>query len=269
MKKTLQAGNILAFTAVILINYLSNTGFFNDKTIAEVSKQYNTLITPAPYTFAIWGLIYLLLLGFVLFQARSLLYKNAQDSFVQKTGWWFIISCAANSMWVISWLFDYTLLSIFFMLLLLISILRIIVNNRMELYDAPLTTIAFLWWPFVIYCGWITVATIVNISAFLVKMKWNGWGFDPVFWTITLVIIATIINIRVVSRRNMREFAAVGIWSFIGIAVANQEFNSTIFYACLSAAVILLIVIFSHAYKNRETNPVRKLFKGELYNTAD
>src|SRR5680860_1387278 len=114
--------------------------------------------------------------------------------------------------------------------LLLISLLIIIFRNRMELYDAPLSTIAFLWWPFVVYSGWITVAAIVNLSAYLVKIDWNGWGLDPVNWTIIMILVATIINILVIQRRNMREFAGVGVWSFIGIAVANWGVNASIQY---------------------------------------
>ena len=62
-KRILQILNITAFIAVLLVNYLSNTGMMNNTTIGEVSAQVNTLFTPAPYAFAIWGLIYLFLLA--------------------------------------------------------------------------------------------------------------------------------------------------------------------------------------------------------------
>ena len=134
----------------------------------------------------------------------------------------------------------------------------------MELYDAPLSTIAFLWWPFVVYSGWITVAAIVNLSAYLVKIDWNGWGLDPVNWTIIMILVATIINILVIQRRNMREFAGVGVWSFIGIAVANWGVNASIQYTAFIAAAILLILISLQAYRNYDTNPINKLRKGEI-----
>ena len=264
MKKILQIGNILAFILVLVVNYLSNTGFFNDTTIADVSSEYSTLITPAPYTFSIWGLIYLLLLGFVVFQVRSLFVKNARDGFVEEVGWWFIISCTANCLWIITWLNGYTLLSIVVMLVLLTSLMVIIFRNRMELYDAPLSVIAFLWWPFVLYAGWITVAAIVNISAFLVKIQWNGWGLDPEIWTVLMILVATGINILAVKNRNMREFAGVGVWAFIGIAAANWSVNILVQYTTLAAALALIILISIQAYRNIDTNPVTKLRNGEI-----
>lgn len=264
MKKTFQISNFIAFIVVIIVNYLSNTGYFNGQTIADVSNQNKTLITPASYTFAIWGIIYLFLLAFVIYQARSLFISNAKDDFVLDVGWWFVLSCAANALWIITWLYGYTLTSIGIMLVLLVSLLQIIIKNRMELYDAPLSTIAFIWWPFVLYSGWITVATIVNISAYLVKIQWDGLGLDPVYWTIIMIIIAGVINILVIVRRNMREFAAVGVWSFIGIAVANWNSNTSIRYTAVTAALVLLVLISIHAYKNYDTNPLNKISRGEI-----
>ena len=104
MKKPLQILNVLAFVGTLYINYLSNTGTMNDTTIGEVSRDLTTMFTPAGYAFSIWGLIYLMLFGFVIYQARSLFMKVADDSFVTDTGWWFIISCFANSSWVFCWI---------------------------------------------------------------------------------------------------------------------------------------------------------------------
>ena len=100
MKKGLQIGNGLALGSTIFINYLSNTGLMNNTTIGEVSDDYKSLFTPAGYTFAIWGIIYLLLFGFALYQGRSLFVKVKDDSYVLKIGWWFIGSCLFNSLWV-------------------------------------------------------------------------------------------------------------------------------------------------------------------------
>ncbi|MDX1470894.1 MAG: tryptophan-rich sensory protein, partial [Flavobacteriaceae bacterium] len=210
MKKTLQILNGIAFVSVIIVNYLSNTGLMNNTTIGSVSAELNTLFTPAGYAFSIWGVIYLLLLGFVIYQGRSLFVKVRTDDFVLDIGWWFIISCMANMSWIFAWIYQYTLLSCFFIFALLFSLIMIVRRCRMELYDAPLPTILFVWWPFVIYSGWVTVASIANVSAYLVKLGWDGFGLSEVFWTVSLIIVAVIINLLVTWRRNMREFALVG-----------------------------------------------------------
>lgn len=133
MKKTLQVLNGIAVVTMIIMGYLSNTGIFNDKTMASVSAEYQNLFTPAGYAFSIWGLIYLGMLGFVIYYGRSLFKTNIkEDNTVTEVGWWFFISCLANSLWVIVWLYDYTLVSLILMLALLFSLLKIVVKTKME-----------------------------------------------------------------------------------------------------------------------------------------
>ncbi|WP_417431622.1 tryptophan-rich sensory protein [Halpernia sp.] len=259
MKKTLQILNGVALVSTIIINYISNSGLINGKTIGNVSDGLRTLFTPAGYAFSIWGFIYLLLFGFIIYQGRSLFVKNAEDDFVEKIGPWFIISCVANSSWVFLWLFGYTGLSCIFIFLLLFSLVKIILNNRMEIWNAPAKTIAFLWWPFVFYAGWVTVASIANVSAFLVKINWDGFGISPEIWTITMIIIATIINLIVVYKRNLREFATVGIWALIAIAVPNFDQHQTISYIAIIASIIIFIVIMIQGFQNRKSNPFFKM----------
>jgi len=258
MKKQLQIINGIAFVCVIVMNYLSNTGLLNNTTIGEVSKQYNTLFTPAGYAFSIWGIIYLLLTGFIVYQGRSLFVKVRNDDFVLTTGWWFAISCIANCAWIVTWIYGYTALSSVFIFIILIALLQIVLNNKMELFDAPITVIVFLWWPFVIYSGWITVASIANVSAVLVKYNWDGFGLSPTVWTLLLIGIATVINLMVTWIRNMREFALVGAWALIAIYVANNNVNTTVAYTALVAALILIVSSAAHGFKNRKTNPAIK-----------
>lgn len=258
MKKILQISNGVALVSTIFINYLSNTGAINNTTIGDVSDGLNSLFTPAGYAFSIWGFIYLLLLGFIVYQGRSLFVNVRNDAFVLKIGWWFVISCFANSAWVFCWLYGYTGISCIFIFLLLFSLLKIVINNDMELWDAPISVIAFLWWPFVFYSGWVTVASIANVSSYLIKIEWDGFGISPTVWTLIMIVIASIINLMVTWIRNMREFALVGAWALAAIAYANYESNMTIVYTATVAAAILMISSMAHGFKNRETNPMTK-----------
>lgn len=258
MKKTLQIANGIAFVSTVVVNYLSNTGLLNGKTIGSISDNIRSLFTPAGYTFAIWGLIYMMLLGFVIYQGRSLFVKVKNNDFVLKTGWWFVLSCVFNSSWVFAWLYGYTGLSCVFIFLLLFSLLKIVVNNRMELDDVRFPVLAFVCWPFVVYSGWVTVASIANVSSYLVKIDWNGFGIPADVWTIIMIVIASLINVSMVSKRNMREFAVVGAWALIGIGQANANTDQTIMVLCYVCAVILLITVAVHGFKNFSTNPFIK-----------
>lgn len=257
MKKALQIGNGIAAVMTIAMGYLSNTGIFNRNTMASVSAKYQNLFTPAGYAFSIWGLIYLGLLGFVIYYGRSLFINEADqdDKTIEQIGWWFVISCVANSLWVIAWPFDYTLLSVLLMLVLFISLLRIVVLTKMELYDAPLKRILFLWWPFCIYAGWVSVALIANIAAYLTKIGWNGFGLSETFWAITMIMVASIIHIFMIWDRNMREFALVLVWSLIAIAVANQSINPTVVLVSIIMAILVFINSAIHGFMNRKSNP--------------
>lgn len=261
MKRTLQIANIIAFVATVFVNYLSNTGAINNTTIGQISEASQNFFTPAGYAFSIWGLIYVMLLGFVIYQSRSLFTKVRDDEFILKTGWWFVLSCFANIMWITFWLYGFMEYSILAIFVLLYSLLKIVMSNRMELWDAPISIIAFLWWPFVFYSGWVTVASIANVATYLTSIDWNGWGISETSWAVIMIIIAGILNLVVTWKRNMREFAMVGVWAIAAIAVANWEASETVAYAAIGVAAVLFFSSSYHAFKNRITSPVNKCKK--------
>lgn len=254
MKKTLQIVNGIAAVATIAMGYLSNTSIFNGNTMASVSAKYENLFTPAGYAFSIWGLIYLSLLGFVIYYGRSL-FKAAikDDNTVTQIGWWFFVSCIANSLWVVVWLYEYTLISVLLMIVLLFSLLKIVVKTKMEMHQAPFKKFLFLWWPFCIYSGWISVALIANIAAYLTKIGWNGFGLSEAVWAIIMIVAAAAVHLFMIWNRNMREFALVLIWSLI--AIAYQTVNESVVWVAIIAAIIVFANISIHGYQNRKTNP--------------
>ena len=258
MKKTLQIANIIAFVATVFVNYLGSSGALNGMTMGDISDPLRNLFTPAAYAFSIWGFIYLLLLGFVIYQSRSLFTKVRDDAFVLQTGWWFVLSCVANMSWIVLWLYGYIGFSVIAIFVLLFSLLKIVMKNRMELWDAPISVIAFLWWPFVFYSGWVTVASITNVSAYLTGIGWNGFGISETIWAILMIIIAGIINLAVTWKRNMREFALVGAWALVAIAVSDWDVNRSVSYAAIAVAAILFVSSGYHGIKNRATSPVNK-----------
>ena len=254
MKKALQISNGVALVSTIFINYLSNTRAINNTTIGGISNGLKSLFTPAGYAFAIWGFIYLLLVCFIVYQGRSLFVKVRNDEFVLKIGWWFVISCIANCAWIFAWLYGYTGLSCIIIFIQLISLLKIVLNNDMELNDEPISVITFLWWPFVFYSGWVTVASIACVSSYLVKIDWSGFGISHVTWTIVMIVIAMLVNLLVLYKRNMREFVIVGAWALIAIAYANNNEHMPIVYTASIAAGILILASLIHGYMNRATN---------------
>lgn len=251
MNKTLGFANGIAFIIMVVVNYLSNTGMINGNTMESISDKYFNHFTPAGYAFSIWGLIYLGLLGFIVYTGRSLFNKNKTEPVLLKIGWWFVLSCFANCLWIITWLYDSIGISVMIMMVLLISLLKIINNTRMELDYHPVKKYLFIFWPFAIYAGWISVALIANIAAWLTKIHWNGWGLSDIVWTIIMIIVAGIINIYMIKVRNLREFGAVGIWALVAIAISNSNNggNSAIIYACYIVAAVIFVFLCINGLK--------------------
>ena len=255
MKRILPILNIVAFLLVVILNYFSNTGAINGETMGSVSAEYENLFTPAGYAFSIWGLIYFALAAFVVFQ------KVNSDGRAEagKIGWWFVITCILNITWIFAWLNHFTGLSVLIMLLLLFSLIMIILKTRMELDNASLSIIAFVWWPFSFYAGWITVALIANTAAWLTSLGWDGFGISEVTWTVIMIGAALVINLIITWTRNMREFALVGAWGLIAVGIANKGDHELIFLTAIIAAGILVLSSGIHGFKNRETSPWKQL----------
>ena len=258
MKKTLQISNIIALLITIVVNYLSSAGIFNGVTVADISDRYHNFFTPAGYAFSIWGVIYLGLLAFVIYTGKSLfLGDDSNDEVVLKVGWWFVLSCLGNSLWIVLWVNNILWATVLVMLFVLICLIKIILNLNMEMDYHPLKKYVLIYWPFAIYTGWISVAFIADISAFLVKIEWNGFGLSAVIWTIIMLAIAGLLNLLVVWKRNLREFAIVGVWALIAISVENYNSEKSIFYAAIIAAIIVFINIGISGYKSKDRDSQR------------
>jgi len=147
---------------------------------------------------------------------------------------------------------------------LLFSLIMLTIRLRLETWDAPVRIIAFVWWPICIYVGWIIVASVANISVFLVSIGWQGGFISAKIWTIIMIGIATVIYLILIKTRNMREAAVVGIWALAAIAVKQWQVNPEIVIAALAASAILFVAISVHGFKNRKTSPFEKLKRGEI-----
>jgi hypothetical protein len=212
--------NAAGLLVTILINYFASTLPINGQTTGEISLKYNNLFVPASYTFTIWGVIYLSLAVFIVYQLiDSFRIHQEEDSFLDRIGVWFVVSCIANSTWIFMWHYEVLLLSVVLILILLSALIII----ALRLLTNPIPTSEaeryFVHLPFRLYFGWITVAVIANISAWLVSIHWNGLGLPEQFWTILMAFVAATIAIFMFLRRSDFYFSLVVLWGLTGILV--------------------------------------------------
>lgn len=259
MKKFYAIANFIVVVLTIIWNYVANAGLINDSTVGQISHKYGNLLTPAGYAFSIWGLIYLGLTGLSIFLIKRVFFSNKEDDFVLQIGPWLIIANIASMIWLYFWLNEKIGLSVLFMFIILISLIVIIIRTNMERWDAPLPIIAWIWWPIDLYAGWIAIASITNVASYLKLFDLQIFQ-NELAWTVSMIIVATIINLLMIIFRNMREFAAVAVWAIIAIAVRHWDSIPEIQWTAAVCAAVLLVVISIHGYQNRETNPLNDLF---------
>jgi hypothetical protein len=210
--------NLLGFLGTVVVNALANILPINGLTTGELSDRYPNLFVPAGLTFAIWGLIYVLLGIFVVYQLIPSVRREAQKlDFVQRVGPLFFISCLANIGWIFAWQYQILPLSMVMMLILLGCLLAIYLrlnigksdSTRAERYSAHL--------PFSVYLGWITIATIANVTALLVDINWNTWDLGQQFWAVAVIIVGIAIALSVLFTRKDIFYCLVVDWALLGI----------------------------------------------------
>lgn len=254
--------NTVSLALMLFVNYAYNSGVFSNATVADISHKYDTLFAPSGYAFIIWGFLFLLVIGFVVYQ--WMLLKNGDpQQYIKRTGIWFTISNTANAAWLYFWTNEMMGWSVILILLLLVSLVVLTIRLRLELDDEPVRNIFFIWWPVTFYLGWIMVATIACIASWLVSKGRHGINLPENKWTIIMIAIASLLYLFLIIKRNMREAAIVGIWAFIAIAVRQWTIHNRIGIVAVTASIFLMTATIIHVYKNRFYNIGSKLKREE------
>jgi hypothetical protein len=222
--------NVVAFALMVLMNYLANALPLNNKTTGQLSDQYPNLFVPAGVTFSIWGVIYLMLLGFCLIQ-----FRDQNKGIVFSIEWAFAISCLLNALWIVAWHYEQLPLS----LLVMLGLLAILILINISLRTAPTGLIKAA---FGIYLGWICIATIANVTALLVNYNWGGWGVSHETWTIIMILAGAIISILAITRFQNPFIGLAVVWAFIGIILKRQEDIQSIVIVALIGIVMVAVV---------------------------
>jgi len=249
----LVTGNSLAVIATIIVNALAVILPLNGKSTQELSDNIPNLFVPAGITFSIWGIIYIFLIIFMIFQILSLSKKQQYDtSYLEKIGGWFILASLANIAWIFLWHYEFVTFSLLAMLILFISLLMIYIRLDIGLSTVSLKEKIAVHTTISIYLGWITVATIANVTAVLVKLNVGELYLGQPTWTVLVIAVATLISVLVLIQRKDIAYNLVIIWALIGIVI--KRFNpdpiyGTQTYIAITAAAAIFIIILAMLIK--------------------
>lgn len=247
---------LIAYVSVILINNLAVTLPINGLTPGEISDSYPNLFAPTGLTFSIWGLIYLLLGAYSVYQLFFSV-KSSQKQLISKINPYFILSSVANIGWIFSWHYLQIGLALLFMLVILFSLIKIadiLANKKFTLKENILIKL-----PFNIYFGWITIATVANTTILLVSLNWMGFGISSQIWTIIILLVASLVGIfRMLKDKNV-AYGMVFLWAYFGIWLKhtspmelNRQYPNIITTLMVCSFLILLSSVY--VFSNKKNN---------------
>ncbi len=251
----LSIATLTAIVATLLVNALSNLfppKGLNIGAIANTVLQ-GVLITPASYAFAIWGLIYVGLLAYGIYQLRPAQRRNPT---MQRVNWLLISACIAQMVWV--YLFTLRLfgLSIVAMVGILLSLMGAYLQLNVGKVRVSREHQRFAHIPFSIYLGWISVATVVNVASALYSAQWQGWGISATAWTVTMLLVGAAIAAIVAMQRADVAFTLVFIWAYVAIAV-RQFANPALWMTAIALAIVLAVVLVLSRAKRKPLQAIK------------
>ena len=226
----------------LTINVIAVTLPLNGQDTGEISDRFQVYFVPAGYVFSIWSVIYLGWIAFTIFQ---LLPSQKENPRLRRLGYLFALSNLANAAWLFCWHYNQFGLSVLVMLtllgLLIASYLALDVNRasvtRLEYWSVDVM--------FSLYLGWITVATVANITDWLYFVGWDGFGIPAQTWAVIMLAVASLLGLTMAIARRDAGYVAVLVWAFIGIAVKQASAPLVAVSAWIAAALMLGLVIFS------------------------
>lgn len=239
---------LIAALATIAFNIAANALPLNGLNTGEISDRFEVFFVPAGYVFSIWGLIYLGLIAYAIYQVLP---DQRENPRLRSIGYIFILSCLANIAWLFLWhyeVFDFTLVAMLVLLFSLIAIYLRLDIGRSEVSTAEKWLVHI---PFSIYLGWITVATIANTTQLLYYLGWDGWGISAATWAVIMLAAGVVISGLMSLTRADIAYSLVLVWAYIGIARKHSSTPIVANSALVAAGLILVILIIATIRKYR------------------
>lgn len=248
---------VLFFIAMVAINSLANILPLNGNNTGQISDSYPNLFAPAGFTFLIWSVIYLLLVGYCFYQFKVMDSRTVSSKVIDRIGIVFIISCLANMSWIFAWHYRIIPLSMVLTLTMLVSIIyinKIISKEKLSAAEKILLKL-----PFSVYFGWLTVATIANATVLLVSWNWNGFGIAASVWMTIILIVGIIIGAATTIINTDVAYGLVFVWAYSGILYKHVskagfgfEYPVVVYTVIACIVAMVLAIVYSYIRKQKK-----------------
>jgi hypothetical protein len=216
--KLRQLAVIVTILITLVVNVLANALPLNGLNTGQISDRFQVYFVPAGYVFSIWSVIYLGLIAFAIFQALP---SQCENYCLRATGWWISLGGLANSAWIFLWHYEQFPLTLAAMLVLLATLIVTYLGLGIGRIAVPAAEGWAAHLPFSIYLGWITVATVANVTSLLDFLKWDRFGIAPEIWM--GIVLAAVLVIAVLMNLTRRDVAytVVILWALAGISIKH------------------------------------------------
>jgi hypothetical protein len=240
--------NVVVIIVTLAVNGLANAIPFNGQTTGEISDRFHVFFVPAGYVFAIWGVIYLGLIAFAIYQALP---AQRDHERLRKLGYIFAVTNLANAVWLVFWHYNLFVLSLLTMLVILGTLIATYLILGIGRVRVSLAERLAVHLPVSIYLGWICVATIANATDVLYDLNWDGFGISPQSWAVIMLAVALLLGTAMALTRGDAAYNLVLVWSFVGIAIKQSAADMVSISAWVAAFLAFLLVILALVNKPR------------------
>lgn len=235
---------------MLVMNTLAVTLPIAGKSTGELSDLYPNLFVPAGFTFAIWSIIYLLLIAFVIYQWVV----NEEKSQLKAIGPLFLVNGICNGLWLVAWHYEYIWLSLLIMGGLLFTLIALYLRLNIN-YSNKENVRWLVHVPISVYLGWISIATVANVTTLLVSLKWTGGPLSQDSWASIMIVVAVILGALMLLRKRDVFYASVVAWATFGIFQKRSsvdlpslpdawtEHISQVGLLTISTAIILTVIL--------------------------
>ncbi len=243
-----QTANLLSVLLALTVNILATALPLNNQTTAQISDRFKVFFVPAGYVFAIWGIIYI---GWIAFAIYQFLPAHKESPRLRSLGYLFALTGVFNAAWLFCWQYNHFTLSVLVMLILLGLLIACYLKlniGRTSVSSAESWCVDI---PLSVYLGWISVATIANISDWLYFVHWNGFGVAPQAWAVIMLIVASLLGLLMALLRRDSGYLFVFVWSFVGIAVKQAATPLVANSAWVATVIALGLAVYAIVQRRR------------------
>lgn len=232
---------LVAILVAIGVNFLTSQFPPQGVTVAQLATTVFAPVyfLPATYAFAIWGVIYLGLIALGVYQFQA---NQREEPTLRRSGYWLVLASLAQCVWI--YLFTLRLISGSVVAMVGILICLGIMYRRLEIGSPASRAMRWLVHrPISVYLGWITVATVVNVSVALYNLNWDGAGMAPEVWTVLLMGVSALLGMGVTLQRQDLAYPLVIVWALVALVVRHWAMPLIAVSGGVLAIAVLLVAL--------------------------